>query len=194
MKYCVKKIIDMDRLRDLKIETILRDMIDEIRCNFSYSDSYKLYFAFPREFFDACSMNVDLSMSTNDFEYCRDGKIMGIDFIFDNTLYYAFRRECSICIYGEYLGKNPCPQLTHTDIFPIKADIRKNKIEIKKVIFNDPATIVYWKDGSKTIVKCDGENFDKEKGLAMAISKKVLGTNKTHSNYNDIFRKWCEED
>lgn len=46
----------------------------------------------------------------------------------------------------------------------------------KKVIFNPPATIVYWSDGSKTVVKCKkDEIFDREKGLAMAISKKVLG-------------------
>lgn len=46
----------------------------------------------------------------------------------------------------------------------------------KKVIFNSPATIVYWSDGSKTVVKCKkDEIFDREKGLAMAISKKVLG-------------------
>lgn len=48
--------------------------------------------------------------------------------------------------------------------------------EIKDVIFNDPATIVFWKDGTKTVVKANhGDTFDPEKGLAMAISKKVLG-------------------
>lgn len=66
--------------------------------------------------------------------------------------------------------------------------------EIKKVIFNDPATIVIWKDGSKTIVKCqDGDTFDAEKGLALAIAKKVLGTNKSKSNFNDVFKKWIED-
>ena len=46
--------------------------------------------------------------------------------------------------------------------------------EIKNVIFNDPATIVFWKDGTKTVVKCqDGDEFDPEKGLAMAIAKKA---------------------
>ena len=44
---------------------------------------------------------------------------------------------------------------------------------IKKVIFNPPATIIFWKDGSKTVVKCNGEAFDPEKGMAMAISRKV---------------------
>lgn len=58
------------------------------------------------------------------------------------------------------------------------------KPTIKNVIFNDPATIVMWSDGTKTVVKC-GENdtFDPEKGVAMCCMKKLLGTNKTGSNY-----------
>lgn len=71
------------------------------------------------------------------------------------------------------------------------------KLEIKNVIFNKPATIVFWSDGTKTIVKC-GENdiYDPEKGLAMAVAKKFLGTNKSHSNYMNEFKKWLpkEED
>lgn len=63
---------------------------------------------------------------------------------------------------------------------------------IKKVIFNDPATIVLWRDGHKTVVKCqDGDEFDKEKGLAMAIVKYCCGNN---GFYNDIFRKWCKDE
>lgn len=47
---------------------------------------------------------------------------------------------------------------------------------IKKVIFNNPATIVLWDDGTKTVVKCsENDRFDPEKGLAMAISEKALG-------------------
>ena len=66
---------------------------------------------------------------------------------------------------------------------------------IKKVIFNNPATIVFWSDGTKTVVKC-GKNdiYDPEKGLAMAVAKKYLGTNKSHSNYMDEFKKWLPED
>ena len=58
---------------------------------------------------------------------------------------------------------------------------------IEKVIFHDPATIVYWKDGSKTVVKAKNEPFDPEKGLAMAISKYFLGNK---GNYYEIFKKW----
>ena len=63
-----------------------------------------------------------------------------------------------------------------------------NMQRIKKVMFNDPATIVFWSDGTKTVVKC-GENdtFDPEKGLAMAISKKFFDN---MSYYYDVFKKW----
>lgn len=59
---------------------------------------------------------------------------------------------------------------------------------IKNVIFNPPATIVFWADGTKTVVKAHGEEFDPEKGLAMAISKKVLGT-----GYYPEIKKWTKE-
>lgn len=62
---------------------------------------------------------------------------------------------------------------------------------IDNVIFNDPATIVFWSDGTKTVVKCqEGDTFDSEKGLAMAISKKALGN---QGNFNEVFKKWCVE-
>lgn len=63
--------------------------------------------------------------------------------------------------------------------------------EIKNVKFNDPATIVFWSDGTKTVVKA-GENdiFDPEKGLAMAIVKKVYGN--VGRYYNNI-GKWVDE-
>lgn len=65
---------------------------------------------------------------------------------------------------------------------------------IEDVIFSGPCTIVKWKGGDKTIVRCENENFDKEKGLAMAIVKKFFGTNESKSNYNDIFKKWIPEE
>lgn len=67
-----------------------------------------------------------------------------------------------------------------------------NMQRIKKVIFNNPATIVFWSDGTKTVVKC-GENdtFDPEKGLAMAISKKFFDN---MGYYYDVFKKWLPKD
>ena len=46
---------------------------------------------------------------------------------------------------------------------------------IKEVIYNVPNTVVYWMDGTKTVVTATkGETFNKEIGLAMAISKKYF--------------------
>ena len=64
-----------------------------------------------------------------------------------------------------------------------------NYFDIEKVIFNNPATIVIWRDGTKTVVKCNGEKFDQEKGLAMAISKRALGVG---NMYRKVFKKWCK--
>lgn len=51
-----------------------------------------------------------------------------------------------------------------------------NSMGVKKVIFNDPATIVLWNDGTKTVVKCsENDIFDPEKGLAFCFLKKLLG-------------------
>ena len=58
----------------------------------------------------------------------------------------------------------------------VKGIKKKPDLEIKKVIFNKPATIVLWEDGSKTVVKLNkGDKWDPEKGLAMAIIKKKFG-------------------
>ena len=64
--------------------------------------------------------------------------------------------------------------------------------EIKNVIFNDPATIVFWEDGTKTVVKCqDGDEFDPEKGLAMAIVKKAYGNK---GGYCNKMKKWLPKE
>lgn len=66
-------------------------------------------------------------------------------------------------------------------------------LKIKKVVFNPPATIVFWSDNTKTVVKSTNELYDGEKGMAMAIAKKFLGTNDTKSNYYDEFHKWLKD-
>lgn len=62
---------------------------------------------------------------------------------------------------------------------------------IENVIFNKPATIILWDDHTKTVVKAqDGETYDPEKGLAMAIAKKILGNKR---DYYHTFLKWLKK-
>lgn len=66
------------------------------------------------------------------------------------------------------------------------------KLAIKKVIYKNPATIVYWNSGEKTVVKCgENETFDPEKGLAMAIIKHLLGN---EGNYYNEFKKFLPKE
>lgn len=61
---------------------------------------------------------------------------------------------------------------------------------IDRVIFNDPATIIIWKDGSKTVVKrSDDDIWDPEKGFCMAIIKKLYG----HTSFIKRFMEPDEE-
>lgn len=58
-------------------------------------------------------------------------------------------------------------------------------------MYKDPATIIFWKDGTKSVVVCDGEEYDPEKGFAMAACKKVFGN---EGNYYNTFKKWLPEE
>ena len=76
-----------------------------------------------------------------------------------------------------------------------KNDISKPKMThgcpgIKKVIFNDPATVVIWDDGTKTVVKCsEGDTYSGWSGLAFCICKKLMG-----DEFHKVFKHWCDRD
>lgn len=59
---------------------------------------------------------------------------------------------------------------------------------VKRVIINNPATIVLWEDGTKTVCKCaKGDTFDAEKGIAMCFLKKMFGN---PSQVRKFMKKW----
>lgn len=94
----------------------------------------------------------------------------------ESELETTLKRRMSNFMYGAYSNHVNCKGF----IIP----------EIKNVIFNPPATIVFWIDGTKTVVKCQNdEEFDPEKGITMAFFKKMHG-NKGH--YFEEIKKWCE--
>lgn len=108
----------------------------------------------------------------NFFAIC-DGKEIPIKVNSLSFTHYNFTKNPIIELSGYFIG---------TEAFD----------PIKKVIFNDPATIVLWNDGTKTVVKCqEGDTYSEELGLAMAISKKFFGNK---SKYNEIFKKYIEEE
>lgn len=65
---------------------------------------------------------------------------------------------------------------------------------VKKVIFNNPATIVYWNDGDKTVVKCHKDDvWNRWAGFAMAVCKKLVCNNDT-VKFHQWMKKNCGEE
>ena len=114
-------------------------------------------------------------------------------------LYKPYESICNICIKSKLIS-NILNNSIFTSAIP-SADLILNlyknhsqlcNLEIKKVLYKNPATIVYWSDGSKTVVKCQREDtYDPEKGLAMAILKKMNGN--TGCYYKE-FKKWLPKE
>lgn len=68
---------------------------------------------------------------------------------------------------------------------------REGFFSYEKVIFNPPATIVIWNDGSKTVVKCGpNDYYDPEKGLALCFMKRAFSNdnNKFHKVFNKALK------
>ena len=62
---------------------------------------------------------------------------------------------------------------------------------VKKVVFNDPATVVYWIDGSKTVVKrSEDDRWDPEKGLLLCFMKRMFGNT---GRFNDVLKEWMKK-
>lgn len=72
------------------------------------------------------------------------------------------------------------------------------KLDVKKIIFSGPKTIVLWGDGTKTIVSMSKNEtkFDPEAAFCAAYTKKMFGTNskiKRVIEEKSNIEKWKEE-
>lgn len=65
------------------------------------------------------------------------------------------------------------------------------QLNIKKVVYNDPATVVYWDDGSKTVVKCHEEDvYDERTGFLLCCAKKLFGNT---GRFNEVVKEHTPE-
>lgn len=72
----------------------------------------------------------------------------------------------------------------------IDSDFVVNSFYIDKVIYNDPATIVIWSDGTKTVSKTHaGDVYSPEVGLVLCVLKKLSGSTKVH----DLIEAWIPD-
>ena len=112
------------------------------------------------------------------------------------------RLECWKIVDEVEIKKNETPETPldiefHADEFrfpmrnpfmPVTNTVRNEQVRLDRVVYNDPATIVFWSDGTKTVVKCSPKDtYDPEKGLLLCIAKK------TSDNGDDWYKKLQEK-
>lgn len=86
----------------------------------------------------------------------------------------------------EYSEKFTITNIPCTTDNPMNKEILRH---ITKVIFHKPATIVYFDDGDKVVVKTYKDNkFNPEAGLALCILKKMLGNDP--EKFHKFFKDW----
>ena len=79
------------------------------------------------------------------------------------------------CTRACYEGKVELTDISTTCLYDILGFKKPVSFDVKEVIYNDPAVIVYWEDGTKTVATAQNEGYDPEKGLAICFAKKALG-------------------
>ena len=189
--YTIAKFVNREEIK-ASGAWIFKKMIDMLQHKFGNINKDDCYWLInSRSFYKIREICVLMGFDfERDIERNKNGvSINGIDVSFtddliDEPLLFEIRLVYEKPILHHIYANN--------NLFFSPSEININNIpEVKKVIFNDPATIVYWKDGTKTVVKCqDGDDFDPEKGFAMAFLKKCWGNT---GNFNDNLRKIMKE-
>lgn len=91
-------------------------------------------------------------------------------------------------IFVGTIGKDTFPLEFNCEIGTVNIIPFRDIVSPRDIIFHDPATIIMWSDGTKTVVKCHEEDtYDKEKGLALCYLKKFYCDNKSRK-LNDILK------
>lgn len=186
--YTIAKFVRRDEINASGMQ-IFKEMLNTLQHKFGNINKNDCYWVInSRSFYKICEI-----CEMNGFDFERDIErnkklvtINGIDVLFtydSDSIYEPLLFEIKL-VYKKAI-------LHHIYANNYLNFLSNNIPEVKKVIFNDPATIVYWKDGTKTVVKCqNGDDFDPEKGFAMAFLKKCWGNK---GNFNDKLIKIMKE-
>ncbi len=131
-----------------------------------------------------------VTMKYNQFFKPKPLDVTGIDELNTTYEYYAAKNlNTNALVKGLNILKE------HLKLFNLEENnMSRKSLEIKKVIYSGPCTIVFWADDSKTLVRCcDGDTYSKEVGLLMCLAKKVWGTNASGSNFKNYISKAISE-
>lgn len=118
--------------------------------------------------------------------YLRNDGTGGYEPLLRNFTFPATTNSCKLTAEGILKQTNKLKEITERKTM---FDRCKWNFYVEKVIYNKPATIVFFTDGSKTVVKAkEGDPFDPEKGLALAIIKRSF--NNDSASFHKFLRTW----
>lgn len=128
-------------------------------------------------------------------------------YFFSSNTILPIGEKCEIVADGETTYDNPVTIIEKINPSELNPEIRKRLRRItsykvvwdkkrpsdciENVYFNEEkgVTCVVWKDGKKTLVRCQsGDIWDKEKALALCYMKRVLGN---RGSFNEVLKKYC---
>lgn len=133
----------------------------------------------------------EIKNSTDEFTQKNFGRLINFLDLCNDCITYYFNGStmCFACDDQEYayalIRRIHNLSNKKTKDSAISANNLCNTFEIKDIKVNGPATIVFWADGTKTVVKCvPDDSYDAEKAVAMCFMKKALGSRSMHKIFD----------
>lgn len=125
----------------------------------------------------------EIENSTDEFTQKNFGRLINFLNLYDDCITYFYNgSEMSFSCNNKKMASALSKRIHELSNNRIKdSEISSNNLyntfEVKDILVNGPATIVFWEDGTKTVVKYDSEDlYDTEKAVAMCFMKKALGS------------------
>lgn len=133
----------------------------------------------------------EIENSTDEFTQKNLGRLINFLNLYDYCITYFFNGYAMSFTCDNQKMASDLTKKIHelsnkkTKDLAISANNLYNTFEIKDIKVNGPATIVFWADGTKTVVKCGAEDlYDAEKAVAMCFMKKALGSRSMHKLFD----------
>ena len=136
---------------------------------------------------DCYSLNTDKAVST--ITNAIDNTTSLIDLITVNFEKQLKQKETEVPKFVAHISEgvsiNPIAKLSGN--FFINKGNKTEIVYIKKVLYNNPVTVVWWSDDTITRNKCpENATYNPDSGLLFCIAKKLFG----NDNIAQIFNEW----
>lgn len=133
----------------------------------------------------------EIENSTDEFSQKNFCRLIEFLYLYNDCITYYFNGSAMCFSCNDQESSYALIRIIHklankkTKDSEISAHNLYNTFEIKDIKVNGPATIVFWADGTKTVVKCGAEDlYDAEKAVAMCFMKKALGSRSMHKIFD----------